>query len=237
MDMAESQSGLVARALAEDIMTGRLPPGAFLSEARLAARFGVSRTPVREAIRSLAADGLAIVRPRQRAIVRGRTAAEILDEFEAMAALEGACAGLAARRRSPAQLARMEESQARCRALSGPETDPDGYYRANVIFHETIYEAAGNDYLRAETLRLRDRLQFLRITQGRVPGRLTGSAAEHDSVLDAIRVHDEDAAEKRMRGHLIVQWESLHTILRNADSSGFVHVRDINRRAAMAPAD
>lgn len=222
----DAQADQIRRALGEDIMMGRLRPGEFLSELKIAERFHVSRTPVREAIRVLAGDGLVTLRPRQRAVVRGQTAAEILDQFETMAELEAACARLAARRHTAADLAAMEAAQAECRRREGSR-DPETYYRANVHLHEAIYTAAGNAYLQVETLKLRDRLRFLRISQGRLPGRLKSSADEHEAVLEAIRKRDEEGAAIAMRAHLIVQGESLRRMLRHTDSSGMVHVADL----------
>ncbi|MGQ3676046.1 GntR family transcriptional regulator [Xanthobacter sp. TB0139] len=223
----DAQAEQIRRVLGEDIMMGRLKPGDFLSELKIADRFNVSRTPVREAIRILAGDGLVTLRPRQRALVRGLTASEILDQFEVMAELEAACARLAARRHTPAQLTRMEQAQEECRRLASLP-DPEPYYRTNVDLHEAIYEAAGNAYLRTETLRLRDRLRFLRISQGRLPGRLLNSADEHDQVIAAIGARDELGAAAAMRDHLIVQGESLRLMLRHTDASGMVHVTELD---------
>lgn len=222
-DREEAQAEQIRRAMSEDIMMGRLRPGEFLSELKIAEQYGVSRTPVREAIRILAGDGLITLRPRQRAVVRGQTAAEILDQFETMAELESACARLAARRRSPADLQQMERAQAECRERQNA-LDPEYYYRANVRFHDAIYTAAGNVYLRTETLRLRDRLRFLRISQGHLPGRLSNSSVEHERVLAAIQHGNEGGAADAMRDHLIVQGESLRRMLRHTDASGIVHV-------------
>lgn len=219
-----NQSEILRQSLGEEIMTGLLRPGEFLSETRIAERFGVSRTPVREAIRSLAGDGLVTLRLRQRAVVRGQTAAEILDQFEAMAELEAACARLAARRCSAAQLSVMEQAQADCCARADA-ADVDLYYEANVRLHEAIYSAAGNAYLRAETKRLRDRLRFLRMSQGSLPGRVLESSREHETVLTAIRARDETGAADAMRAHLIVQGESLRSMLRHTDASGIVHLQ------------
>ncbi|MES1924331.1 GntR family transcriptional regulator [Salinisphaera sp. T31B1] len=212
-------------------MIGQLKPGDFLSETQIAQQYGVSRTPVREAIRHLAADGLVTLRPRQRAVVKGQTAAEILDQFEAMAELEAACARLAARRRSGDELALMEHHQADCRARC-VDADPVDYYEANVRFHEAIYAASGNRYLWTETLRLRDRMWFLRITQGRLPGRLAESSSEHDAVLRAIGAQDEDGAARAMRTHLILQGESLHTMLKHTNAAGVVHISEMHSTIA-----
>ncbi|MGE4371329.1 MAG: GntR family transcriptional regulator [Xanthobacter sp.] len=222
----DAQAEQIRRVLGEDIMMGRLKPGEFLSELKIADRFNVSRTPVREAIRILAGDGLVTLRPRQRALVRGLTAGEILDQFEVMAELEAACARLAARRHTTEHLAQMKQAQEECRRLA-ILSDPEPYYRINVDLHEAIYAAAGNPYLRSETLRLRDRLRFLRISQGRLPGRLLDSADEHDRVIAAISARDELGASMAMRDHLIVQGESLRRMLRHTDASGMVHVAEL----------
>lgn len=221
-----SQGEFVRRNLGRDIMIGRLPPDSFLSEVHIAHQYGVSRTPVREAIRSLAADGLVTLRPRKRAVVKGQTTAEILDQFEAMAELEASCARLAARRRTDSELIIMERHQDECRRHAYDD-EPYIYYQANVKFHEAIYSASGNRYLREKTLELRDRMWFLRITQGRLPGRLQESAAEHDSVLAAIQARSEEKAASSMRSHLTLQGESLHTMLRHTSDKGVVHVSEM----------
>lgn len=222
-----SQVENVRTLMKEDIILGLLAPGDFLSEARISEKYGVSRTPVREAIRALAGDGLVTLRPRQRAVVRGLKAAEIVDQFEAMAELEASCAWLAAYRRTATELAALEEAQAKCRQLA-IDQDPVAYYGANVPFHELIYTASGNNYLRSETLRLRNRLSFMRITQGQLPGRLASSSSEHDAVLDAIINRDCEGAANAMRLHLNMQSESVHRMLRHTDNSGFVHIAAMN---------
>lgn len=223
-----SQAEFVRQRLGEAIMTGDLAPGSFLSEGRIAEDLGVSRTPVREAIRILAGDGLVTLRPRQRAVVRGQTATEIIDQFEAMSELEAACARLAARRRSAEDIAAMERAQADCVRYAELDRIED-YYPANVAFHEAIFRASGNVYLAAETRKLRDRLRFLRISQGRLPGRLPESSAEHVKVLDAIRQQDAEAAAGEMRTHLIIQGESLRTMLKHTDASGVVHLGGLRK--------
>lgn len=221
-----SQAEFVRQRLSEAIMTGELAPGSFLSEGQIADDFGVSRTPVREAIRILAGDGLVTLRPRQRAIVRGQTASEIIDQFEAMAELEAACARLAARRRSEGDIVAMERTLADC--LRYAELDQvDDYYSANLAFHEAIFGASGNTYLTTETRKLRDRLRFLRISQGRLPGRLTQSSQEHSDVLEAIRAQDATEAAQKMRSHLIIQGESLRAMLKHTDASGVVHLIEL----------
>lgn len=218
MSNEDSQSELVRRTISEEILTGQLRPGDFLSETRLAERFNMSRTPVREAIRVLAGYRLVQLRPGQRPIVRGQSFAEILDQFEAMAELEASCARLAARRRAESDLREMERAQDQCKKLAALE-DVDKYYEANVRFHDAIYSAAGNNYLEMEALRLRDRLRFLRISQGRLPGRLNASSKEHDVVLNAIKKGQESIAAEAMRKHVVLQGEGLRTILRDTELS------------------
>ncbi|MGB0749107.1 MAG: GntR family transcriptional regulator [Magnetospiraceae bacterium] len=216
----------VRQALSKEILTGELPPGAIITESRLAERFGVSRTPVREAIRVLAGDGLVQLRPGRRPVVRGKSVAEMLDQFEAMAELEASCAYLAAKRRDPFLLERMQGAQVQCRKFAEAD-DIDRYYAANVVFHEAIYTMAGNAYLKDETLRLRDRLEFLRISQGRLPGRLFQSAEEHERIYAALEAGNEVKAAIEMRNHMMIQGERLRVMLRTTDLGGFVAVTGV----------
>lgn len=220
--------------ISEEILTGRLSPGTSLSESGLAERFGVSRTPVREAVRLLAGDGLVQLRPGRKPIVRGQTVAEMLDQFEAMSELEASCASLAAQRRHPSCLERMKSAQKNCRQHA-KTNDVDLYYEANVRFHEAIYDMSENSYLKTETLRLRDRLHFLRISQGRLPGRLAQSADEHDRILTAICEGDDVTAAIEMRKHVMVQGERLRVMLRNTDPGGIVSLAEVPPKEETKP--
>ena len=193
-------------AIEEDIATGRAAPGARLDEAGLAARFGVSRTPVREALQGLAGDGLVTLRPRRGAVVAAPDLAELVALFETMAELEASCAGLAARRMDEAGHVRLRAILAEC-AHPMRAGDADAYYVLNVALHEAIYDGGGNPVLALTTRRLRNRLAPYRRLQLRSPRRLAASHAEHGRLVAAIVAGDEAAARARTAAHIGVQGE------------------------------
>ncbi|MEX2518364.1 MAG: GntR family transcriptional regulator, partial [Paracoccaceae bacterium] len=168
----------IAEALEQMIATGVFADGARLSEVALAERFGVSRTPVREAFQRLAASGLVEQMPRRGVFIRQPGPVELLEMFEVMAELEAVCGRLAARRITPARLADLDAANDRCGAAVAGE-DTAAYYRENEVFHHIIYEEAGNGFLMAEAARLHRRLRPYRRMQLRFRGRLAQSMQEH----------------------------------------------------------
>jgi DNA-binding GntR family transcriptional regulator len=189
-------------ALADDIVRGLLGPGSALDETELARRFGVSRTPVREAIRQLAASGLVEVRAHRGAVVARPSEDRLIGMFEAMAELEALCAGLAAERMSPAERGQLEAVHGELRALiqSG---DPQRYHDANESFHAAIYAGAHNAYLAEMTHATRYRVQPFRRAQFRNLGRMAKSHVEHDRVVVAILRGDREGAAGAMRLHIM----------------------------------
>jgi DNA-binding GntR family transcriptional regulator len=189
-------------ALADDIVRGLLVPGSALDETELARRFGVSRTPVREAIRQLAASGLVEVRAHRGAVVARPSEDRLIGMFEAMAELEALCAGLAAERMSPAERGQLEAVHRELRALiqSG---DPQRYHEVNEAFHAAIYAGAHNAYLAEMTHATRYRVQPFRRAQFRNLGRMAKSHVEHDRVVLAILRGDREGAAGAMRLHIM----------------------------------
>lgn len=187
--------------LADEIVSGALAPGTPLDEQELAARFGVSRTPVREAIRQLSASGLVSVRPHRGAVVALPTPAELNDMFEAMAELEALCAGLAARNMTAAERRGLERLHEELRVLV-QQGDPARYHERNEAFHTAIYAGSHNSYLAELTLMTRTRVAPFRRAQFRASGRLGGSYAEHDLIVQAILRGDQAAAAAAMRAHI-----------------------------------
>ncbi|MFV0475791.1 MAG: GntR family transcriptional regulator [Pikeienuella sp.] len=202
----------IAEGLEEMIAAGAFAEGARLNEVALAARFGVSRTPVREAFERLAAAGLVERMPHRGVFVRLPGPVELLEMFEVMAELEALCGRLAARRIAPERLEALEAANAACAAAMGAD-DADGYYRANEGFHHIIYQESGNGFLAEEAARLHRRLRPYRRMQLRLKGRLAQSMAEHREVLAALGAADEDGAAKALRGHVAVQGEKFHHLV------------------------
>ncbi|MBM3526787.1 MAG: GntR family transcriptional regulator [Alphaproteobacteria bacterium] len=187
--------------LADEIVRGALTPGAALDEMELARRFQVSRTPVREAIRQLAASGLVDARAHRGAVVARPTEERLTGMFEAMAELEALCAGLAAERMTAIERRALEEVHERLRALIHVG-DPQRFHEVNEAFHNAIYSGAHNAYLSEMTEATRARVQPFRRAQFRTLGRLSKSHAEHDAVVTAIMRGERDRAASAMRAHI-----------------------------------
>jgi DNA-binding GntR family transcriptional regulator len=198
----------VSQALEQDILSGELRPGDRLDERQLSERFGVSRTPIREALLQLTAVGLAVSEPRRGTVVAEITLSALIEMFEVMVEMEALCARLAARRMTPSMLADIEARHEEAQPYV-EEGDTDGYYLANVRFHEAIYAAAGNSYLERQALHLSRRLSPFRRLQLRRPHRLATSNREHGEIIEAIGTGDADRAAELMRGHVLVQGEGL----------------------------
>jgi len=187
--------------LADEIVNGLLTPGAPLEEVELARRFGVSRTPVREAIRDLAASGLVEVRPHRSAIVSLPTLQKIYGMFEMLGELEALCAQFAAVRMTNIERRRLTDLHDVLSALVR-DGDPERYHHGNEEFHALIYAGSHNEYLEEMTLTTRTRISPFSQAQFRTLGRLALSHAEHDRVVTAIMRGDHAAAAIEMRGHI-----------------------------------
>jgi len=187
--------------LADEIVRGALAPGAPLDETDIARRFSVSRTPVREALRQLAASGLVETRAHRGAVVARPTLDGLNEMFEAMAELEALCAGLAAERMQAAERARLEAIHEELRVLSYAG-NPERFHEVNERFHNAIYAGSQNDYIAEMTLATRVRVQPFRRAQFRNLGRLAKSHAEHDRVVVAIMRGDRNGAATAMRAHI-----------------------------------
>jgi DNA-binding GntR family transcriptional regulator len=188
--------------LADEIIAGVLEPGAALDETNLARRFRVSRTPVREAIRQLAASGLVEARAHRGALVARPSAERLLGMFEAMAELEALCAGLSAERMTGTERRALENTHEEMRALI-QVGDPQHFHEVNEAFHNAIYAGAHNGYLAEMTLATRARVQPFRRAQFRNLGRLAKSHVEHDQVVVAIMRGDRNGAASAMRAHIV----------------------------------
>ena len=187
--------------LADEIVRGELAPGAALDETDIARRFSVSRTPVREALRQLAASGLIEARAHRGAVVAQPSVERLSGMFEAMAELEALCAGLAAERMTPAERHQLEAIHEELRVLSHAG-DPDRFHQVNERFHSAIYAGSQNGHIAEITLATRKRVQPFRRAQFRNLGRLAQSHAEHDRVVVAIMRGDRNGAANAMRAHI-----------------------------------
>src|SRR6202000_1319822 len=207
VDRAEPNPYKITRAeelrlqLADEIVRGAPPPAAALDETDIARRFKVSRTPVREALRQLAASGLIDARAHRGAVVARPSIDRMSGMFEAMADLEALCAGLAAERMTPAERHQLEAIHEELRVLSHAG-DPDRFHQVNERFHSAIYAGSQNGHIAEITLATRKRVQPFRRAQFRNLGRLAQSHAEHDRVVQAILRGDRNCAANATRAHI-----------------------------------
>lgn len=201
--MAGQTETLVATIL-NWIDIGRLNPGDPLDEAALVSEFGISRTPVREAILRLEAIGLVQRHPRKGVTVFRPTLEEFLAILEVHAKLEGQAAGLAARRLSTAWRDSLIASAQACESFAADHGDsrPEDYYQLNLRFHETVALAAGNPFL-TEMIKTNARklLAYYRARYS-YAGAVTRSAQEHRAILDLILARNSTEAEAAMNRHV-----------------------------------
>lgn len=201
------------------IVTGTLAPGSRLDEVQLASRFGVSRTPIREALMQLGAIGLVEIRPRRGAVVVDLGPNRIYEMFEVMAELEGMAGSLAARRYTEEDRAKLLAAHAKCE-LSATSGDTDAYYYDNEIFHHAIYEASHSGFLFDQCSALHRRLRPYRRLQLRVRNRMKVSYGEHDGIIEAILAGEAEKARGLLRSHIAVQGDRFGDLIASLAGSG-----------------
>ena len=201
-----SQAFRLKQAIEDAVIAGEFLPGDRLDEVSLAERFGVSRTPIREALLQLGSEGFIDIRPRRGAIVSVPSPTKLFEMFETMAEIESACGRLAARRLTPENDAAMEAALRACE-VAARAGDSEQYYADNRLFHEAIYRASCNGFLADQALVLHKRLSAYRRIQLRARNRLLQSLQEHAGVLEAIRAGDEQLAATRLHDHVLAQGE------------------------------
>lgn len=201
-----TQTSDLKQAIEDAVIAGEFGPGDRLDEVSLAQRFGVSRTPVREALLQLGAEGFIDVRPRRGAVVSILSPHRLIEMFEVMAELEAACGRLAARRLTPQNDAAMALAHEAC-VSAAAAGDPEAYYAVNRAFHEAIYRAARNEFLAEQAIALHKRLSAYRRVQLRARNRMTQSLNEHLEILEAIRAGHEDMAARQLQAHVLIQGE------------------------------
>lgn len=192
-----------------------LAPGQRLDEVELANELGISRTPLREALKVLSAEGLVEIRPRRGCYVAELAPADLEEIFPIMALLEGEVAREAAQQGSAADLARLDQLHASLErhAAAG---DVDRYYEVNYVFHDALQAIAGNRWLQHVIGDLRKLLKLSRHRSLRLEGRLGESLAEHRLLMDALHRRDGDGAERVMKAHLLAQLAALRRLMAHA---------------------
>lgn len=189
--------------LEDEINDGRLMPGDPLDERQLAERFKVSRTPIREAIYQLAAQGLVRAIHRQGVYVSRMSLKELLAMFELQAELEAICARFAARRMSNEEREALKANLERQRECIA-KNDALQYAQENADFHEVIYRGSHNRYLAEQARHIRRRTEIYRQNTFQREGRPAESCDEHAKVVEAIMSGNGDSAYTLMREHISV---------------------------------
>ncbi|WP_108263623.1 GntR family transcriptional regulator [Mangrovicoccus ximenensis] len=216
--MERRRADIIAETLEERICDGTYPDGERLDEVRLAESFGVSRTPLREALQKLALSGLVEQLPRRGVFVRQPGPVELMEMFEVMAEMEAVCGRLAAARITDEALAELDAANAECRKAVTAQ-DADAYYLENERFHHIIYRESGNAFLAQETGSLHRRLKPFRRMQLRLRGRLPQSMSEHEEIVAALRAGDGAAAADALRAHVAVQGEKFRFLMARLKSA------------------
>lgn len=194
------------------IVTGHFTDGERLDEVKLAEKFKISRTPLREAFQSLAASGLVELVPHRGAFIRHPSFIELVEMFDVMAELEAACGIRAVRRIKDEQLVDIRQTITDCEeALRA--NDGDKYYRANEMLHHLIYNASGNSFLASQATNLHKRLKPFRRMQLRVRGRLPQSMSEHHQIVSALESGDAEKTASILRDHVSIQGEKFHDLM------------------------
>lgn len=208
----KKRSEVLREAIEEMIAVGKLPPGHHLDETELAAEFGVSRTPIREALIQLASMGIVVIRPRRGAIVAEIGPQQLIEMFEVMAELEAMCARLAARRMNPAEHATLKASHLACTEARN-NADSDAYFYKNEEFHQQIYIGSQNTFLEEQARVLQRRLRPYRRLQLRVRNRVKASFDEHGAVVDAIIEGKGELAAELLRQHIMIQGQRFSDLI------------------------
>lgn len=198
----------VAERLRARIFAHDMAPGSWVDEQALADEFGISRTPMREALKVLAAEGLVVLKPRRGCYVAELSEQDLDEVFPVMALLEGRAALEAARKASTADLSRLSALHAELER-HGAAGDADAFFAINDAFHAALQEIAGNGWLQHLIDDTRKVIKLTRRHSLQVEGRLDQSLAEHRQILEALQARDPERAARAMHDHLLSGREAL----------------------------
>lgn len=212
---------LVFESLRDAIMAGKLKPGERLMEIQLAEDLGVSRTPVREAIRKLELEGFVVMIPRKGAYVAGISMKDIADVFEIRGALEGLAASLAAERATEEEIEEMERELVRISDCI-EQDDLGALVQVDTDFHAILFRASRNDRLIQILSHLREQIQRFRTASLARPGRNRIALDEHKEIVEALSKRDPDLSRARAMEHIENAENSMMDILRELRFEGEV---------------
>jgi DNA-binding GntR family transcriptional regulator len=188
----------ILESIRDAILRGVLKPGEKVAEPELAERFGISRTPIREAFRQLESEGYLTVIPRKGAVVTALSERDVEEFYSIKSILEGYAARMAAEKLNAKDLERLETINERLQQLAN-EGDVKTFFRVHNEFHELFIRAAGNEKLFELIGQLLLKFNRLRIASLALPGRMQTSVQEHRKILEAFRNKDGEQADNLVR--------------------------------------
>ena len=192
---------VIFNTIREAIIMGELKPGQRLMEVHLAEKMGVSRTPVREAIRKLELEGLVNMVPRKGAHVAGLSTKDIMDVLEVRASLDSLATGLCAQRIKDEELAELEHIHTQFIKYVGKD-NLQGSIKKDVEFHDIIYRASRNDKLIQIANNLREQVHRFRVIYMKDYSSFYDIIEEHKKILDSIKAKDSDGAMSAAKNHI-----------------------------------
>ena len=192
----------VAERLRQRIYAHDLPPGTWIDEQALAIDYGISRTPLREALKVLASEGLVTLKPRRGCYVTEISEQDLDDIFPLMAMLEGRCAFETSARAQSEDLRKLEAIHGELERFAQTQRI-EQFFEANQEFHRLIQEISGNRWLLQVIQDLRKVLKLTRMHSLTIEGRLQQSLIEHRAINAAIQARDPELAERAMRDHIL----------------------------------
>jgi DNA-binding GntR family transcriptional regulator len=208
----------ILETIRDAILKGSLKPGERVSEPDLAERFGISRTPIREAFRQLESEGYLEVIPRKGAVVASLSERDVEEFYAIKILLEGFAARMAAENLSAKDIERLETINARLKQIA-KEGDVKTFFRVHNEFHEVFIKASGNEKLYEMINQLVMRFKRLRLASLSVPGRMEISVEEHRNMIEAFRKRDGDRADNLVRHAATIGADVLIQSMSHADKA------------------
>jgi len=219
----------ILETIRDAIIAGALKPGEKVAEPELADRFGISRTPIREAFRQLESEGYLTVIPRKGAVVVSFSEKDVEEFYAIKSILEGYAARRACENLTLKELEKLQTVNAKLRQMAN-DTDFKHFFKVHNDFHELFIRAADNEKLYDLIMNLVGKFQRLRIASLSLPGRMHISVAEHEKIIEAFRNKDADLAEKLVRknaeygGKVLMQSTEGSQPLKPAEKSASLHM-------------
>lgn len=218
----------ILETIRDAIIAGALKPGEKVAEPELAERFGISRTPIREAFRQLESEGYLTVIPRKGAVVVSFTERDVEEFYAIKSILEGYAANKACEYLTPRELDKLQTINTKLHNLAS-QADIKNFFKIHNDFHELFIRAAGNEKLHDLIMNLVGKFQRLRIASLSLPGRMLISVEEHEKIIEAFRKKDPELVERLVRknaeyGGKVLMQNSMGQPLKPAEKTAALHL-------------